>query len=120
MRLHWLTQALVVHALAHERNTSQGEFRVPQTVLWLMHALPGPTDASEHSSHDSVFGADAMKLVMKDATGEMRTLAPTIVHVGSPNDVMPATRAPSAVCAIAGPPESPSQAPLSSVCEYWN
>ena len=53
-----------------------------------------------------------MKLVN---TGETRTLAPTFVQSGSPNEVMPATRNPSGVLTSAGPPESPEHAPFMSV-----
>src|SRR5579863_7410306 len=53
-------------------------------------------------------------------TGETRTLAPTFVQAGSPNDVTPATRRPAGVLTNAGPPESPSQAPLRSVWSYTN
>ena len=66
-------------------------------------------------------GAASMNGWMNDATtGEMRTLAPTIVQPLSPYEVIPATRNPAAVWYSAGPPESPSQAPFSSACEYRN
>jgi hypothetical protein len=103
----------VEQALAQVMNWSQGELVVAHASLGPTQALPGPTAATAHSSHDSVFGAASMKGWMNDATtGEMRTLAPTIVQVGSPKDVIPATRKPADVSYRAGPPESPSHEPF--------
>src|SRR6267142_5421355 len=93
----------------------QGDWGGPQAADLSTQALPGPTEASVQSSQVTGLGTPSMKLWMKAEAGETRTLAPTFVQSGSPNDVTPATRRPAAVVTSAGPPESPSQAPLRSV-----
>ena len=105
---HWSTQAEVVQRSVQARNLPQSVVDVAQTTLWVSHVLFGPTDASAQSSHDSVCGAQLMKPWTKLLKApETRTLAPTFVQSGSPNDVMPATRVPAGVSMSAGPPESP-------------
>jgi hypothetical protein len=45
-----------VHASRQLKNCPHCELAVAQAVLSVTHVFPGPTDASEHSSHDSVLG----------------------------------------------------------------
>jgi hypothetical protein len=106
-----------VHASTQFRNLPHGEVAVPQATAAVTHLLPGPTEASEHSSHDSELGKQLLRNAwMKSVnTGDTRTLAPTFVQSGSPKDVMPATRKPAGVLTSAGPPESPEHAPFRSV-----
>ena len=105
-----------MQASAQVRNLPHAEVADAQATLWVTQALPGPTDASVQSSHESVVRRRVDEaLDERRVTGDTRTLAPTFVQSGSPNDVTPATRVPAAVSTSAGPPESPSQAPLRSV-----
>lgn len=51
----------VVHASAQLRNFPHAVAVVAQAVAWLTQALPGPTDASAQSLHDSARGAALTK-----------------------------------------------------------
>jgi hypothetical protein len=55
-RWHCVAHAWVVQASRHVKNWPHCELDVAQAVLSASHVLPGPTDASEHSSHESVLG----------------------------------------------------------------
>src|SRR5262249_37760207 len=95
-------------ASAHAGYRAHGEVDGAQATLSSTQALPGPTEASAQSAHESFGGAALMTACTKEVkTGETRTLAPSFVQSGSPNDVTPATRSPAGVLTRAGPPESP-------------